>query len=31
ELLDSLETSHPPHNRDEEAAKARAKNLTRFA
>ncbi|MEK1892769.1 MAG: DUF2277 domain-containing protein [Rhizobium sp.] len=31
ELLDSLETSHPPHNREEEAAKARARSLTRFA
>jgi hypothetical protein len=31
ELLDSLETSHPPHNREEEALKARARSLTRFA
>ncbi|TCU30791.1 hypothetical protein EV130_101366 [Rhizobium azibense] len=31
ELLDSLETSHPPHNREEEAAKARARTLSRFA
>ncbi|MBY5361549.1 DUF2277 domain-containing protein [Rhizobium leguminosarum] len=31
ELLNSLETPHPPHSREVEAAKARAKNLTRFA
>ncbi len=31
ELLNSLETSHPPHSREEEASKACAKNLSRFA
>ncbi|NRQ17270.1 DUF2277 domain-containing protein [Ensifer sesbaniae] len=31
ELLDSLETSQPPRNREEEAAKARARNAIRFA
>ncbi|OHV80953.1 DUF2277 domain-containing protein [Ensifer sp. LCM 4579] len=31
ELLDSLETSQPPRNREEEAAKARAKSAVRFA
>ncbi|PDT45267.1 DUF2277 domain-containing protein [Sinorhizobium fredii] len=30
ELLDSLETSHPPRNREEEAAKARARMEIRF-
>jgi hypothetical protein len=30
-LLHSLETSAPPRNRDEEAAKARARNAKRFA
>ncbi len=30
ELLDSLETSHHPRNREEEAAKARAKAAVRF-
>ncbi|CAN7576132.1 DUF2277 domain-containing protein [Pararhizobium sp. LjRoot255] len=30
ELLDSLETSHPPRDRDEEAAKARARTVARF-
>ncbi|MCA1491454.1 DUF2277 domain-containing protein [Sinorhizobium alkalisoli] len=30
ELLDSLETSQPPRNREEEAAKARAKSAIRF-
>jgi hypothetical protein len=29
-LLDSLETSAPPKNRDEEAAKARARSAQRF-
>ena len=31
ELLNSLETSHPPRNREEEAAKARARMAIRFA
>ncbi|MBB4226877.1 DUF2277 domain-containing protein [Rhizobium mongolense] len=31
ELLDSLETSQQPRNREEEAEKARARTLTRFA
>ncbi|SCW87496.1 hypothetical protein SAMN02927900_05957 [Rhizobium mongolense subsp. loessense] len=31
ELLVSLETSQQPRNREEEAAKARARSLTRFA
>lgn len=31
ELLDSMETSQPPRNREEEAAKARARNAVRFA
>ncbi|WDZ79886.1 DUF2277 domain-containing protein (plasmid) [Ensifer adhaerens] len=31
ELLYSLETSQPPRNREEEAAKARARNAIRFA
>ncbi|WP_026619834.1 hypothetical protein M728_004223 (plasmid) [Ensifer sp. WSM1721] len=31
ELLDSLETAQPPRNREEEAAKARARSATRFA
>ncbi|MQW88252.1 DUF2277 domain-containing protein [Sinorhizobium saheli] len=30
ELLDSLETSQPPRNREEEAAKARARSMSRF-
>jgi hypothetical protein len=30
-LLTGLETSAPPRNRDEEAAKARARYMTRFA
>ena len=30
-LLDSLETSAPPKNRDEEAAKARARSVQRFS
>jgi len=30
-LLDSLETTAPPKNRDDEIAKARARNLKRFA
>jgi hypothetical protein len=30
ELLDSLETSQPPRNREEEAAKARARMAIRF-
>lgn len=30
-LLDSLETQAPPKNRDEEAAKARARSAQRFA
>jgi hypothetical protein len=29
-LVDSLETTAPPKNRDEEAAKARARNAKRF-
>ncbi|MBB4289720.1 hypothetical protein GGE16_001760 [Rhizobium leguminosarum] len=31
ELLDSLETSQPPRDREEAAAKARAKSAIRFA
>jgi hypothetical protein len=31
DLVDSLETTQPPKNREEEAAKARAKTLIRFA
>ncbi|MDK1388543.1 DUF2277 domain-containing protein [Sinorhizobium sp. 8-89] len=31
ELLDSMETSQPPRNREEEAAKARARSAARFA
>ncbi len=31
ELLDALETSQPPRNREEEAAKARARSALRFA
>ncbi|OAP36871.1 hypothetical protein AU381_20620 [Sinorhizobium glycinis] len=31
ELLDSLETSQSPRNREEEAAKARARTASRFA
>jgi hypothetical protein len=31
ELLDSLETSQPPRDREEEAAKARARTVMRFA
>ena len=31
ELLMALETSQPPRNREEEAAKARAKTMIRFA
>ncbi len=31
ELMNSLETNAPPKNRDEEAAKARARNAQRFA
>jgi len=31
ELLDSMETTQPPKNREEEAAKARARTLIRFA
>ena len=31
ELIDSLETTQPPKNREEEAAKARARTLIRFA
>jgi hypothetical protein len=31
ELLDSMETSQPPKNREEEAAKARARMVIRFA
>jgi len=31
DLLQSLETSHPPRNREEEAAKARAKMAIRFS
>lgn len=30
ELLDSMETTQPPKNREEEAAKARARTLIRF-
>ena len=30
-LLDALETSQPPRNREEEAAKARARSALRFA
>jgi hypothetical protein len=30
QLVDSLETTAPPKNRDEEAAKARARNAERF-
>jgi hypothetical protein len=31
QLLDSMETSQPPKNREEEAAKARARMVIRFA
>ncbi|MCA1440385.1 DUF2277 domain-containing protein [Ensifer sp. IC4062] len=31
ELIDALETSQPPRNREEEAAKARARSAARFA
>ena len=31
ELIDSMETTQPPNNREEEAAKARARTLIRFA
>ncbi|OWV77083.1 hypothetical protein ATY76_03790 [Rhizobium sp. R339] len=31
ELIDSLETTQPPRDREEEAAKARAKSAMRFA
>jgi hypothetical protein len=31
ELVDSLETTQPPKNREEEAAKARARTMIRFA
>ncbi|WP_077966879.1 DUF2277 domain-containing protein [Ensifer adhaerens] len=31
ELIDALETSQPPRNREEEAAKARARAAVRFA
>lgn len=31
ELLDSMETTQPPKNREEEAAKARARTLIRFS
>ena len=31
ELIDSMETTRPPKNREEEAAKARARTLIRFA
>jgi hypothetical protein len=31
ELIDSLETSQPPRNREEEAAKARARMAIRFS
>jgi hypothetical protein len=31
ELIDSLETTQPPKNREEEAAKARARTLIRFS
>ncbi len=30
-LLDSLQSTRPPRNREEEAAKARAKSLARFS
>ena len=30
-LVDSLETTHPPHNREEEAMKARARAAIRYA
>ncbi|MEW9806951.1 DUF2277 domain-containing protein [Mesorhizobium sp. ZMM04-5] len=31
DLIDSMETTQPPKNREEEAAKARARTLIRFA
>jgi hypothetical protein len=31
ELIDSMETNQPPKNREEEAAKVRARTLIRFA
>jgi hypothetical protein len=31
ELIDSMETTQPPKNREEEAAKARVRTLIRFA
>ena len=31
ELIDSMETTQPPKNREEEVAKARARTLIRFA
>jgi hypothetical protein len=31
ELIESMETTQPPKNREEEAAKARARTLIRFA
>ena len=31
ELIDSMDTTQPPKNREEEAAKARARTLIRFA
>jgi hypothetical protein len=31
DLVDSMETTQPPKNREEEAAKARARTLIRFA
>lgn len=31
ELIDSMETTQPPKNREEEASKARARTLIRFA
>ena len=31
ELIDSMETTQPPKNREEEAAKAKARTLIRFA
>ena len=31
ELIDSMETTQPPKNREDEAAKARARTLIRFA
>ena len=31
ELIDSMETTQPPKNREEEAAKARARTLIRFS